>query len=102
MASRKTQGSIINMSSVKAVAPSTIASELAQKAVFTSDAAEARVLSHTPMRRLELPSEIAAAGVAGQHASSCVTGEIIIADGVQIVGGWRSMTRFEMQRLETH
>jgi hypothetical protein len=58
MASRKTQDSIINMSSVKAVAPSTIASELAQKVVFTGDAAEARILSHTPMCRLGPPYEI--------------------------------------------
>jgi NAD(P)-dependent dehydrogenase (short-subunit alcohol dehydrogenase family) len=119
MVARKTQGSIINMSSVNAVlaipsiasynmskgginqltraaalaladhgirvnavAPGTIATELAQKAVLTDDAAKARILSRTPMRRLGLPSEIAdVVAWLASDASSYITGEIITADG---------------------
>ena len=44
---------------VNAVAPGTIATELAAKAVLTSEEAKARVMSRTPMRRLGTPDEIA-------------------------------------------
>lgn len=44
---------------VNAVAPSTIATELAAKAVLTCDEAKAKIMSRTPMKRLGAPSEIA-------------------------------------------
>ena len=67
---------------VNAVAPGTIATELAAKAVLTSDEAKARVMSRTPMKRLGEPSEIAdAVAYLASDASSYVTGEIITVDG---------------------
>ena len=119
MVERKTQGSIINMSSVNAVlaipsiasynmskgginqltrvaalaladhgirvnavAPGTIATELAQKAVLTDDAAKARIMSRTPMRRLGEPSEIAdVVAWLASDAASYITGEIVTVDG---------------------
>jgi glucose 1-dehydrogenase len=41
---------------VNAVAPGTIATELARSAVLTSDEARARILSRTPMKRLGDPA----------------------------------------------
>jgi NAD(P)-dependent dehydrogenase (short-subunit alcohol dehydrogenase family) len=119
MVAHKTQGSIINMSSVNgvlaipsiasynmskgginqltrvaalaladhgirvnAVAPGTIATELAQKAVLTDDAAKAKIMSRTPMRRLGEPSEIAdVVAWLASDAASYVTGEIVTVDG---------------------
>ena len=67
---------------VNAVAPGTIATELAQKAVLTSDEAKARILSRTPMKRLGQPSEIAdVVAFLLSDASSYVTGEIVVVDG---------------------
>ena len=67
---------------VNAVAPGTIATELAAKAVLTSEEAKARVLSRTPMRRLGTPDEIAdVVAYLASDASSYLTGEIITADG---------------------
>ena len=67
---------------VNAVAPGTIATELAAKAVLTSDEAKARILSRTPMRRLGEPREIAdVVAYLLSDASSYVTGEIVVADG---------------------
>ncbi|WP_395689036.1 SDR family NAD(P)-dependent oxidoreductase [Caenimonas koreensis] len=67
---------------VNAVAPGTIATELAAKAVLTSEEAKQRILSRTPMRRLGEPSEIAdAVAYLASDASSYVTGEIIVVDG---------------------
>ncbi len=67
---------------VNAVAPGTIATELAAKAVLTSDEAKARILSRTPMRRLGTPEEIAdVVAYLASDASSYLTGEIITADG---------------------
>ena len=67
---------------VNAVAPGTIATELAAKAVLTSDEAKARILSRTPMRRLGEPREIAdLVAYLLSDASSYVTGEIVVADG---------------------
>ena len=67
---------------VNAVAPGTIATELAAKAVLTSDEAKARILSRTPMRRLGEPGEIAdVVAYLLSDASSYVTGEIVVADG---------------------
>ena len=44
---------------VNAVAPGTIATELAQKAVLGSAEAKERIMSRTPLRRLGEPDEIA-------------------------------------------
>ena len=119
MVQNKTQGSIVNMSSVNAVlaipsiasynmskgginqltrvaalaladygirvnavAPGTIATELAQKAVLTDDAAKARIMSRTPMRRLGEPPEIAdVVAWLASDAASYITGEIVTVDG---------------------
>jgi NAD(P)-dependent dehydrogenase (short-subunit alcohol dehydrogenase family) len=119
MVQNKTQGNIINMSSVNgvlaipsiasynmskgginqltrvaalaladhgirvnAVAPGTIATELAQKAVLSDDAAKAKIMSRTPMRRLGEPSEIAdVVAWLASDAASYITGEIITVDG---------------------
>lgn len=119
MVERKTEGSIINMSSVNgvlaipliasynmskgginqltrvaalaladhgirvnAVAPGTIATELAQKAVLSDDAAKAKIMSRTPMRRLGQPSEIAdVVAWLASDAASYITGEIVTVDG---------------------
>ena len=67
---------------VNAVAPGTIATELAAKAVLTSDEAKARILSRTPMKRLGQPSEIAdIVAYLASDAASYVTGEIVVVDG---------------------
>ena len=67
---------------VNAVAPGTIATELAQAAVLTSDEAKARIMSRTPMKRLGEPSEIAdVVAYLLSDAASYVTGEILVADG---------------------
>lgn len=67
---------------VNAVAPGTIATELAQKAVLGSDEAKARIMSRTPMKRLGEPSEIAdVCAFLVSSASSYMTGEIVYIDG---------------------
>ena len=67
---------------VNAVAPGTIATELAAKAVLTSDEAKARIMSRTPMRRLGKPSEIAdTVAFLASDAASYITGEIVVVDG---------------------
>jgi len=67
---------------VNAVAPGTIATELARQAVLTSDDAKARIMMRTPMKRLGEPSEIAdAVAYLLSDASSYVTGEIVVVDG---------------------
>jgi NAD(P)-dependent dehydrogenase (short-subunit alcohol dehydrogenase family) len=67
---------------VNAVAPGTIATELAQKAVLTSDDAKARIMSRTPMKRLGEPSEIAdTVAYLLSDAASYITGEIVVVDG---------------------
>ena len=67
---------------VNAVAPGTIATELAAKALLTSEEAKARILSRTPLRRLGTPEEIAdVVAYLASDASSYITGEIITADG---------------------
>jgi NAD(P)-dependent dehydrogenase (short-subunit alcohol dehydrogenase family) len=67
---------------VNAVAPGTIATELAAKAVLTSDEAKARIISRTPMKRLGQPSEIAdVVAWLASDAASYVTGEIVVVDG---------------------
>jgi NAD(P)-dependent dehydrogenase (short-subunit alcohol dehydrogenase family) len=67
---------------VNAVAPGTIATELAKNAVLGSEEAKQRIMSRTPMKRLGEPGEIAdvcAFLVSG--ASSYMTGEIVYVDG---------------------
>lgn len=67
---------------VNAVAPGTIATELAAKAVLTSDEAKAKIMSRTPMKRLGQPSEIAdTVAYLASDAASYITGEIIVVDG---------------------
>ncbi len=67
---------------VNAVAPGTIATELAKNAVLTSDEAKARIMSRTPMKRLGEPEEIAdVVAFLLSDASSYVTGEIVVVDG---------------------
>jgi NAD(P)-dependent dehydrogenase (short-subunit alcohol dehydrogenase family) len=67
---------------VNAVAPGTIATELAAAAVLTSDEARQRILSRTPMKRLGEPYEIAdVVAWLASDAASYVTGEIVTVDG---------------------
>lgn len=67
---------------VNAVAPGTIATELAKNAVLGSDEARARILSRTPMKRLGEPEEIAdVTAFLLSSASSYMTGEIVYVDG---------------------
>jgi NAD(P)-dependent dehydrogenase (short-subunit alcohol dehydrogenase family) len=67
---------------VNAVAPGTIATELAAKAVLTSEEAKQRIMSRTPMKRLGEPFEIAdAVAYLASDAASYVTGEIVVVDG---------------------
>ena len=67
---------------VNAVAPGTIATALAEKAVLTSDEARNKIMSRTPMRRLGLPEEIAdVVAWLASDAASYVTGEIVTVDG---------------------
>lgn len=67
---------------VNAVAPGTIATELAKNAVLTSDEAKARIMSRTPMKRLGEPAEVAdVCAWLLSDAASYVTGEIVVVDG---------------------
>ena len=67
---------------VNAVAPGTIATELARAAVLTSDEAKARIMMRTPMKRLGEPEEIAdVTAFLLSDAASYVTGEIVVVDG---------------------
>ena len=67
---------------VNAVAPGTIATELARQAVLGSADAEARIMSRTPLRRLGEPEEIAAVcAFLASSAASYMTGEIVVVDG---------------------
>ena len=67
---------------VNAVAPGTIATELAAKAVLTSEAAKAKIISRTPLKRLGEPHEVAAVvAFLASDAASYMTGEIVVVDG---------------------
>jgi NAD(P)-dependent dehydrogenase (short-subunit alcohol dehydrogenase family) len=67
---------------VNAVAPGTIATELARSAVLTSEEAKARIMSRTPMKRLGEPKEIAdVVAFLLSDAASYMTGEIVVVDG---------------------
>jgi NAD(P)-dependent dehydrogenase (short-subunit alcohol dehydrogenase family) len=67
---------------VNAVAPGTIATELARNAVLGSEEAKQRIMSRTPMKRLGEPEEIAeVAAFLLSSAASYMTGEIVVVDG---------------------
>ncbi len=67
---------------VNAVAPGTIATELARQAVLGSAEARARIISRTPMKRLGEPSEIAdVTAFLLSDAASYMTGQVVYADG---------------------
>ena len=67
---------------VNAVAPGTIATELAAKAVLTSNEAKAKIMSRTPLKRLGQPAEIAdTVAYLASDAASYITGEIVVVDG---------------------
>ena len=67
---------------VNAVAPGTIATDLAKNAVLGSEEARARIMSRTPMKRLGEPSEIAdVAAFLLSDAASYMTGQIVYVDG---------------------
>ena len=67
---------------VNGVAPGTIATELASRAVLTSDEAKARIMSRTPMKRLGEPAEIASVvAFLLSDAASYMTGETVLVDG---------------------
>jgi len=67
---------------VNAVAPGTIATEMAAKAVLATEEARKRVMSRTPMKRLGEPSEVAdVVAWLASDAASYVTGEIVVVDG---------------------
>jgi NAD(P)-dependent dehydrogenase (short-subunit alcohol dehydrogenase family) len=67
---------------VNAVAPGTIATELAAKAVLTGEAARNRIMSRTPMKRLGSPGEVAdTVAYLASDAASYITGEIVVVDG---------------------
>jgi NAD(P)-dependent dehydrogenase (short-subunit alcohol dehydrogenase family) len=67
---------------VNAVAPGTIATELARKAVLGSAGAQERIMGRTPLRRLGEPAEIASVcAFLASDAASYMTGEIVYVDG---------------------
>ncbi|HVE53823.1 MAG TPA: SDR family oxidoreductase, partial [Ramlibacter sp.] len=67
---------------VNAVAPGTIATELAAKAVLTSEEAKKKIMMRTPMKRLGEPSEVAdVVAYLASDAASYITGEIVVVDG---------------------
>ena len=67
---------------VNAVAPGTIATELAARAVLTSEEAKQKILSRTPLKRLGTPDEVAdVVAFLASDAASYMTGEIVVVDG---------------------
>ena len=67
---------------VNAVAPGTVATELARNSVLGSDEARQRIMSRTPMKRLGEPREIAdVCAFLLSSAASYMTGEIVYVDG---------------------
>ena len=67
---------------VNAVAPGTIATELAKNAVLGSEEAKLRIMSRTPMKRLGEPYEVAdVCAFLVSSAASYMTGEIVYVDG---------------------
>ena len=79
---------------VNAVAPGTIATELAARAVLGSDEAKARILGRTPLRRLGEPEEIAdVVAFLLSSAASYITGEIVYVDGGRMALNYTVSTR---------
>ena len=67
---------------VNAVAPGTIATELARAAVLTSEESRQRILTRTPMKRLGEPGEVADVTVfLLSDAASYLTGQVVYVDG---------------------
>lgn len=67
---------------VNAVAPGTIATQMAAASVLVDEAARRRVLSRTPMKRFGEPSEVAdVVAFLASDAASYMTGEIVVIDG---------------------
>jgi 3-oxoacyl-[acyl-carrier protein] reductase len=67
---------------VNAVAPGTIATELARRAVLSSPEATERIMGRTPLRRLGEPAEVAAVcAFLASDAASYMTGEVVAVDG---------------------
>jgi NAD(P)-dependent dehydrogenase (short-subunit alcohol dehydrogenase family) len=67
---------------VNAVGPGTILTELAREAVLGNAAAEAKILSRTPLGRLGEPSEVARAALfLASDDASYMTGQAIYPDG---------------------
>lgn len=67
---------------VAGIAPGTILTDLALKAVLADDAARRRIMARTPLGRAGDPQEIAAIAVfLLSDAASYITGETIYADG---------------------
>ena len=67
---------------VNAVAPGTIATELAREAVLGSEEAKRRIMSRTPIKRLGEPDEIAeVCAFLTSSAASYMTGSIVYVDG---------------------
>ena len=67
---------------VNAIGPGTILTDLVKKTIFTSPAAQAAVMSRTPMGRAGEVGEIASIAVfLASDAASYVTGQVIYADG---------------------
>jgi NAD(P)-dependent dehydrogenase (short-subunit alcohol dehydrogenase family) len=67
---------------VNAVAPGTIATEMARASVLTDPEATRRVMSRTPMGRFGEPSEVAdVVAFLASDAASYLTGEIVFVDG---------------------
>jgi NAD(P)-dependent dehydrogenase (short-subunit alcohol dehydrogenase family) len=67
---------------VNAVAPGTIATELAARSVLTSEEARSRIMMRTPMKRLGEPAEVAdVVAYLASDAASYITGEIVVVDG---------------------
>ena len=67
---------------VNAVAPGTITTELAARAVLTSEEARQKIMSRTPLKRLGTPEEVAdVVAFLASDAASYMTGEIVVVDG---------------------
>lgn len=67
---------------VNAVAPGTIATEMATTSVLADETARRRAMSRTPMGRFGEPDEVAhVIAFLASDAASYITGEIIVVDG---------------------